>query len=721
MTEPREANDSDASAGFVRIFSDQPLTDAAGLAFKFEGLARTLAELAWNPQNATPFTAVVRGSWGRGKTTLLRQTRRLLDDTNDGADRRQVRTLWFNVWKYPSEDTVLAGLLGVLLDAFRQGSMLDQLAFHVGNHKEHVAQAVLHAAAPWAFGKPGDSKAWTGQYDRLYEKRAFHDVFRDLFLQASYQLFHRLASVRDLTSRRPEDLWDTQAQSRYAVAIFLDDLDRCRPARVLEVLEAINLFLDLPGVCFYLGLDMERLEDLLPAEFGAHKGRFLEKIIQISLELPEVSQSGVEEYVGGLLAETQLRALLRADGAGGAAGHDDIAIIGALLRSRHPRHVKRFLNDLSLTLAVLRNTGLLGVGDDQLPERAVVGWHLLREALEPARWREVRALTANLGALLRQWSAARAAASASENENGRGPDGWDDALRGLCREGHLDAHIDILSGLSQTQLDLLVHTGSPPKETASRAGLLGGEVAGLVDASSGLGMVWIHIEGGTFWMGSDNGEANEKPAHQVTLAAFEIGRDPVTNAQYSAFVRAKGVKPPDHWVDGQIPAGKEHHPVVNVSWHDARAFCDWLGNEQAAPVTRIRLLTEAEWEYAARGSEGRDYPWGSEPPDEKHCNFGGKVGDTTPVGSYPFGATPRGVNDLAGNVWEWIEDAWHISYPGAPTDGSAWLDTDAGAGRVIRGGSWINVARVCRSTYRLRYVPNNRDNSLGFRCTRVQA
>lgn len=148
-------------AELCQIFTDRPVATARGLAFDFGGLAMTLAELAWNGANATPFTAVVRGGWGRGKTTLLRQTQRLLDEQADAADgRRQVRTVWFNAWKYPSDDTVLAGLLGALLDVYRQGAALDQLSFHVSNHKTRLARTVLHAAAPWAFGKPGDAAAW---------------------------------------------------------------------------------------------------------------------------------------------------------------------------------------------------------------------------------------------------------------------------------------------------------------------------------------------------------------------------------------------------------------------------------------------------------------------------------------------------------------------------------------------------------------------------------
>ncbi|MEN8179316.1 MAG: P-loop NTPase fold protein [Pseudomonadota bacterium] len=126
------------SGPFVRIFPDQPVTSSAGLAFEFEGLAQTLAELAWNPDNQTPFTVVVRGGWGRGKTILLRQAQRLLDEPQKEDGAREVRTVWFNAWKYPNEDSVLAGLLGEVLRGEAFNDIEAVAGIQGSRHSRHI-------------------------------------------------------------------------------------------------------------------------------------------------------------------------------------------------------------------------------------------------------------------------------------------------------------------------------------------------------------------------------------------------------------------------------------------------------------------------------------------------------------------------------------------------------------------------------------------------------
>ena len=192
----------------------------------------------------------------------------------------------------------------------------------------------------------------------------------------------------------------------------------------------------------------------------------------------------------------------------------------------------------------------------------------------------------------------------------------------------------------------------------------------------------ILIPAGEFLMGSDPqkdryAENNEQPQHTLYLPDYYMAKTPMTNAQYAAFVQATGHKQPHHWEGGGPPRGKEDHPVVWVTWHDAVAYCNWLSEVTGKPYC---LPSEAEWEKGPRGTDGRIYPWGNQ-WDAKRCNSFGK--GTTPVGAYPEGASPYGFLDMAGNVWEWTRSVYR-GYPYNPNDGRE--DLEAGGFRMLRGG-----------------------------------
>lgn len=240
---------------------------------------------------------------------------------------------------------------------------------------------------------------------------------------------------------------------------------------------------------------------------------------------------------------------------------------------------------------------------------------------------------------------------------------------------------------------------------------------------------WVMIAAGEFRMGAQKSDPrgpnhdpeaqdDEAPVHGVYLDAFQIGRYPVTVAEYRRFIEDEGYEDRRCWVHGgfgdcRAPNQWEEQvlhptrPVVYVSWYEAAAYCGWAGG---------RLPTEAEWERAARGPEGRKYPWGGEAPDATRANFyetGPK--QTTPVGLYPRGATPEGIRDMAGNVWEWVAD-WKGSYPQKAVRNPRGQDT--GSARVLRGGCWSLNQRYLRAAYRYGFVPGNRYYYCGFRCAR---
>jgi formylglycine-generating enzyme required for sulfatase activity len=229
---------------------------------------------------------------------------------------------------------------------------------------------------------------------------------------------------------------------------------------------------------------------------------------------------------------------------------------------------------------------------------------------------------------------------------------------------------------------------------------------------------WVVVPAGTFLMGSNSlqdaqATSDEQPQHQVTLARFCISRFPVTNLQYSRFLAATGQVHPSHWAGLQIPSGREDHPVVNVAWHDAQAFCEWAG---------ARLPSEAEWEKAARGTDGRLFPWGDEPPPAGHCNFDRIVDDTSSVGAYTGSESPYGIADMAGNVLEWTLSKWGTSpaspqygYPYIADDGRENLDADRKMLRVLRGGAF-NLGVACvRCAFRTCGVTSRGRPNIGFR------
>jgi len=238
---------------------------------------------------------------------------------------------------------------------------------------------------------------------------------------------------------------------------------------------------------------------------------------------------------------------------------------------------------------------------------------------------------------------------------------------------------------------------SPPQDEASKV------------AEPPLEPEVVVIPAGEFTMGSD-AHNTQQPAHQVHLPEYQIGRYPVQNFEYRAFVLGTGASPPPHWRGDVCPEKLEHHPVAYVSWHDALAYCRWLSQSTGKPY---RLPTEAEWEKAARGNQGYTWPWG-ETWDPNRCNSeDGGPGQTTPVDEYsPDGDSPFGVADAVGNGWEWCSSLYQ-PYPYHA--GGSRKDLDATGDRVLRGGSFLNDHRFARCTYRYKRLPTSHDSNVGFR------
>jgi formylglycine-generating enzyme required for sulfatase activity len=231
------------------------------------------------------------------------------------------------------------------------------------------------------------------------------------------------------------------------------------------------------------------------------------------------------------------------------------------------------------------------------------------------------------------------------------------------------------------------------------------------------------IPAGTFTMGSPKDEPDrqprEGPQHEVSVPPFFMGRYPVTQAQWRAVASLPQAKlaldpEPSHFKGDNLP-------VEQVSWYEAAEFCDRLTTHTGRPY---RLPSEAEWEYACRAETTTPFHFGKTLTTEV-ANYNGNYTyadgsegeyrqETTVVDHFEI-ANAFGLCDMHGNVWEWCQDHWHENYEGAPADGSAWLTDEESAGRILRGGSWFDLPRVCRTRTRVGYAPVNRYSFIGFR------
>jgi formylglycine-generating enzyme required for sulfatase activity len=225
------------------------------------------------------------------------------------------------------------------------------------------------------------------------------------------------------------------------------------------------------------------------------------------------------------------------------------------------------------------------------------------------------------------------------------------------------------------------------------------------------GYEMVLVPGGPFLMGPER--------RTVHVDAFYLDRVPVTNEQFAAFVKATGYAPEDdgkarfrmHLRDAVMSRKLAKHPVVFVSWLDARAYAAWAGK---------RLPTEAEWEKAARGTDGRRYPWGRDEPAKDRAAFAHRDGTTSPVGTFPRGASPYGALDMAGNVLEWCDDADDPDfYARGPDHNPRNVGDRDTSPRVMRGGSFMHGAAALRVTARTSFEPAYRFASGGFRCART--
>jgi len=271
--------------------------------------------------------------------------------------------------------------------------------------------------------------------------------------------------------------------------------------------------------------------------------------------------------------------------------------------------------------------------------------------------------------------------------------------------------LPVLSGAQGPAEDPLVKTNAAATSLGAGKFQPSGAPVTLAAAAKADQLVdieWITIPRGKFMMGSNDSEFG-RPVHEVNVPTFQIAKTLVTIEQYKECVDKHQCTEPDvKWSEycNWRYVDRTRHPVNCIDWNQAQQYAKFKG---------ARLPSEAQWEFAARGGgQNIKYPWGNEDPTPERAVYGDE--GTQPVCSKPLGNTSQGLCDMAGNVWEWMQDTWHDSYRGAPTDGSAW-EKDS-SDRSFRGGSWSFIPESMRSAQRFSDVPDSRYDFLGFRLVR---
>jgi len=711
--------------------------------FSFDAYANTFARLIADRKTRTPIVIGVSGKWGSGKTTLLKTIQAKLDETShrleearysflgsdSEGDFRRCRTVWFNAWKYSDEDELLVALVRVIVQEMSRDGIVEQFLAKI-NDPAYPRRDVANTVLSWFGIKTplGDLKLNTGTpvETPFAKKTAMLDLFSDTFDRLLAVWVHQSRNIAEMDI--PNLIKQKIDPDKGVMVVFIDDLDRCLPEKAIQVLEAIKLFLDREGVAFVLAAD----EDAIRAAIEAHHERskikdqraddYLEKIFQVRFRLPPLSDTQAKNYLADALdiVDPSIKENVK------------LIVAGA---ETNPRQIKTFVNYLETGWAVLKNSNqaenvektdflywlaLTRVGMsfcDKLRELPKdVRLNFLNDAIKWANdptYKTGEYDTWSGGAHRRLRDVLKVV-------------NFSDKVNANVLEGFIFWNVQLGEELKAQTSAVQISEVFKTSEILTTRG----------EAPSDY---WIEIPAGKFVMGSDKGQDNERPQQTIEIPyAYKIARYPVTNADFVKFVNATKCKTTAEeegkaWVISRReevkganwahPSGPEStvdqiqdHPVVQVSWRDAIAYCEWLQDLRVLKELgdlKVRLPTEAEWEKAARGEYGKEYPWGDE-FDASKCNTSeSDIGTTTPAGKFsPQGDSPYGVADMSGNVWEWCQSKYN-PYPYKANDGREELKDDAA--RVLRGGSFVNLQRVARGACRYHAHPFNRNDDFGFR------
>ncbi len=732
----------DHNAG-ITSWSDRPLLGAADDHLHFDDYADALTEVILSGE--TPLTLGLFGPWGSGKTSLMRL---IIGRLQQRREPPQIHVVWFNAWRYERSDEAIwrAFLLQVLESLKRLPDLDDGDRQAIADWETRLYTELNRKEAGTLhldWGKAGKAALHLGLsllptpagllevLKAVDANQSSIEALAEAFTREQREIHRRQLLLLEEFRHGFERIVAEQIVARQRILVVcIDDLDRCLPDRALEVMETIKLFLDVPGSIFLLAADHRRIEAVVAKRFGQQEAglgqSYLEKLVQLPFYLPPLEEEQIEAFLNRIAP----------------ALTEPVRAIFARGLAPNPRMIKRTLNIYHLLRSLAERRRARGLMSEVDPER------LAKVVVIQNRYRDLYHDLLDYPDLIQELE---------RRATGREPilpslPGDDNApppmveryarRRPLMRmlqvgapfepltEAQIGAYIylalpaderesgemalpqrlleDLLSGdrtKMRAAIGQIIARGEETRFARALRVYLSGERPASwqrrLSAASALAYLmkrWDYngdcadIPGGDFLFGEEG--------ERRTTGHYRIRRHLVTNAEYAAFLRAHPQydvpyveaewAEPYNWDRERrtFPEGKANHPVVLITWDEARDYCTWVGG---------RLPTEEEWERAARGDEGRTFPWG-EVPDPHRANVRETgIGGTSPVGVFLEGRSPYGLFDMAGNVWEWTLTDYDLT------------------SKVIRGGAWNMPLQSARAFVRERSHPATRMYSIGFR------
>jgi formylglycine-generating enzyme required for sulfatase activity len=715
------------------ILGDLPAQEDA---LDFTPYVNTLIDIITSPTTSTPLNIGVFGTWGSGKTSLMRMVERGLP--------KSFRTVWFNAWIYDKGETLwralLLNALVALKEAIPENNVEDierlsdlQLALYEPVDLEKIggltvewgklgrgaAESAVQVGLSFVPGGTVIADLLKELRDKNKSEQAISKVLSAVHRQ---RIKVHIDQVRFLEQFREQ--FETLAneylvKKNLRLIIFVDDLDRCMPEKSVEVLESIKLFLDTPGCIFVIGVDQNVIARGVEIKYhnwgGANENKngndsndalidgthYLEKIIQLPFQIPPIERGMMATFVNSLVSEWP---------------HPACPQVFSEGLHENPRLVKRTVNVFLLVwnLAQKRSDQLQGVITPVRLAKLVT-----LQAVYPELYDLLKETPRYLRDLEDYYMTKFSPPTQRLTQAGR------------KRNVELPAVLTMFATLETVRRILTLHPLDMPD--ANFSDLTPDDIrryftltrrTEIASATKNAPRLFfepqmIHIPSGSFIMGTTNEQfkalvseeadseriLREFPQHLVQLSDYYIGKYPVTNYEYQAFILDTGYQPPAGWNGQKYPEDRGDHPVVNVSWESCVEYCKWLREHTSKDY---RLPSEAEWEKAARGTDGRIYPWGNK-FDLHFCNTAeSKINNTTPVGQYsPRGDSPYGCADMSGNIWEWCFD-WFDTDEYDHRKGGVVTDPKGpaqGQYRVMRGGSFLLGCTNARCAVRFRMNP----------------